>query len=90
MSFRVYVQHGRYERFIYTGVIETNPEQQSNWRDICKHYGYYAFRFIPEGDSHLHVAKRHARKRKRKNIHGYEHTVGATRNGENRDMSQNC
>ena len=67
MAFRVYLQKRRYESFIDSGVIEVNEAQRDNWRDICQHCGYYAFRFIPvECNYRLKVAKRCFRKRCKK------------------------
>lgn len=91
-TFKVYVQHNRYDRFVDTGVIETNPEQQDNWHDICRHYGYHAFRFIPVTDTyHLIVPKRHARKRKeRERANDHEYSARTTRNRQNRNVLENC
>ena len=91
-AFRVFVQYQRYDRFVDTGVVETNPEQQDNWHDICRHYGYHAFRFIPVTDTyHVTVAKRHYRKRKeRERANAYEHLARPTRNRQNRDVLENC
>jgi hypothetical protein len=87
--YRVYIQKGRYDKFVFTGVTENNLEQQNNWRDICAHYGYYAVRFIPDGDSyHLHVAKRHYRKRVKTNA--IEHSARPARYRKNRNVPQNC
>ena len=85
MLFRVYVQKTKFDIFEDTGVRETNPEQQANWREICSRYGYNAFRFIPDEEEYrLRVPKRHHRKRgRRKND---QHTVGTTGNGQDGNM----
>ena len=92
MPFRVYVQKGFHDLFVDTGVIETNPEQQENWREICQHYGYNAFRFIPEGEPyHLSVAKRRARQRSPKEFtNANEHIARPARNRKNRNVLENC